>query len=384
MGLAIHISSYGHRPTPGCKRAEPERLVSLLQCHCHLRRVDLKQAARYMHLIRPILSTILLVTMAVMVSSYSVGAQSPSVRSGFHLSVFASGFNEPTAMAIGPDKRLYVAQQNGVISVEGRSGVHIVASGFAIPLGLAWHSHRLYVSWTGHVSLLSPSKSRSTFTSRMIVSGLPTGKHQNDSIAFHDGWMYLGVGSTCNACRESDPRSATIMRFHPDGTHAQIFAHGLRNPFGLAFKSGHLYATDNGRDDFGDSVPDELNRVVQGGWYGWPNCWGVDKGSHCKGTIAPVALFEPHASADGLVFYGGKKFSKRYHGDGFVAEWGDSVNNLGTGHIVKDVHFTKSGAQVSTFATGFSHPIAVAVSPKGGLLVADWGTGIVWKIQPNG
>src|SRR5579884_4106017 len=323
---------------------------------------------------------ILVMAMAAVQAPFSL-AQSPRVPAGFKATVFASGFSEPTALAVGPDHRVYVAQQNGSIAVVARHGIQTIASGLGVPLGRVWQGRKLYVSWTGHVSVLVPSRNFGRFSLRTIVSGLPTGRHQNDTLAFHHGWMYLGVGSTCNACHESDARSATIMRFHENGSHPQIFAHGLRNPFGLAFKGGQLYATDNGRDDFGNSVPDELNRIVRGGWYGWPSCWGDNQGSHCKGTIRPVALFEPHASADGLVFYQRKKFPKRYRGDGFVAEWGDSVNNLGTGHIVKDVHFTRKGARVSTFATGFSHPLAVAIAPNGSLLVADWGTGIVWRIQ---
>jgi glucose/arabinose dehydrogenase len=309
-----------------------------------------------------------------------------SLPSGFHASVYASGLSNPTALAIGPDRRLYVAQLNGSIVAIGRGGVSTIASGFGTPLGLAWHGHILYVSSTGQVATLTPSKGYRSFSRRTIISGLPTGRHQNDELAFRGSWMYLGVGSTCNACVESDRRSATIMRFHLDGSHAQIYARGLRNPFGVAIQpaTGQLYATDNGRDDYDDSVPDELNLIVQGGNYGWPSCWGKGGGSGCRGTRAPVALLEPHSSADGLLFYTRRTFPKRYRGDAFVAEWGDSVNSLGTGHIVKDVHFAGKRVTVSTFATGFSHPIALALAPDSSLLVADYGSGIIWRIQANG
>jgi glucose/arabinose dehydrogenase len=310
----------------------------------------------------------------------------PSVPSGFHISVYASGLSNPTALAIGPDRRLYVAQQNGDIIALGSGGSTVIASGFSTPLGLAWHGHKLYVSSTGEVSTLTPLAGYASFQSRVIISGLPTGKHQNDGLVFRGSWLYLGVGSTCNACVEDDARSATIMRFHLDGTHAQIYARGLRNPYGLAIRpaTGQLYATDNGRDDYGNSVPDELNLIAQGRSYGWPDCWGKGGGTHCKGTVAPVALFEPHASADGLVFYPGHTFPRRYQGDAFVAEWGDDVTSLGTGHRVKDVHFNGTRAIVSDFVTGLSHPVAVAIAPDSSLLVADWGTGIVWRIQANG
>jgi len=322
-----------------------------------------------------------------LLTSSPIQAQAaPQVPSGFHAGIYASGLTTPTALALGPDRRLYVAQENGLIVAIGGAGRTTIASVPGTPLGLAWHGGVLYVSSTGEVSTLTPISGYRSFRSRVIIRGLPTGKHQNDGMAFGGGWLYLGVGSTCNACSELDARSATIMRFHPDGSHAQVYAHGLRNPYGLAFRPGtaQLYATDNGRDDYGNTVPDELNRIVQGGRYGWPTCWGNGGGSNCSGTIGPVASFEPHASADGLAFYTGRTFPTSYRGDAFVAEWGDSVNGLGTGQRVKRVHFAGRRIVVSDFATGLAHPLAVVVAPGGALLVADFGTGIIWSIQANG
>lgn len=310
----------------------------------------------------------------------------PTAPRGFHVGVYARGFVNPTAISFGPDRRLYVAQQNGAILAFGGGRITSVATGFSTPLGLAWHAQRLYVSSTGEVSTLTPSKNYRSFRRRTIIRGVPTGNHQNDSLAFHGGWMYLGVGSTCNACAEADPRSAGIMVFRPEGSGGRVFAHGLRNPYGLAFRphTGLLYATDNGRDDYDDQVPDELNLITNGGNYGWPDCWGRNGGSHCAGTIPPVALFEPHSSADGLAFYTGHTFPKRYRTDAFVAEWGDSVNSLDTGHRVKDVHFAGKRVTVSNFVTGLDNPLAVTTGRDGSLLIADYGTGIIWRVQANG
>lgn len=331
------------------------------------------------------LSTLLLVAGVLLpeAASAQTGLQLPS---GFYATMLASGLSAPTAMSLGPDGRVYVAEAGGQILAIGSAGTAIIASGFTTPLGLAWHGKTLYVSSTGEVSELIPRSGYRSFWRKSIITGLPTGRHQNDGIAFHGKWMYIGVGSTCNACVESDPRSATIMRFYLDGSHAQVYAHGLRNPYGLAFRprTSQLYATDNGRDDFGNSVPDELNLIVKGGNYGWPDCWGNDGGTNCAGTRAPVALLAPHSSADGIVFYTGTTYPRSDRGDAFVAEWGDDVTSLGTGHIVVRIHVTGSHATVSTFASGFSHPLAVTIGKGGALLVADNGTGIIWRIQARG
>ena len=94
---------------------------------------------------------------------------------------------------------------------------------------------------------------------RLVVRGLPYGRHQQDTIvAGADGRLYLGSGSTCDACVENDPRSAAILSFRPDGSDLRVVATGLRNPYGLVFANGSLYATVNGRDDLGKNEPAEL------------------------------------------------------------------------------------------------------------------------------
>jgi glucose/arabinose dehydrogenase len=319
-------------------------------------------------------------------STASAAPSAFSLPSSFHATVYARGLSTPTAMSLGPDGRLYVAEANGSIVAIGRGGMKLVASVGGTLLGLSWHAGKLYVSYTGSIAVLTPARGYGSFASRVIVSGLPTGRHQNDGMAFKGSWLYVGVGSTCNACVESDPRSASIMRFHLDGSHGQIYARGLRNPYGLAVqpRTDQLYATDNGRDDFDDQVPDELNRIVQGGTYGWPDCWGNGGGSNCRGTMAPVAQLEPHASADGIAFYTGRTFPARYRNDAFVAEFGQTVAGGDHGHKLIDVHFSGGRATAATFATGFSNPLAVTVAGDGSLLVADYGSGTIWRIQARG
>ena len=41
---------------------------------------------------------------------------------------------------------------------------------------------------------------------------------------------------------------------------------------------------------------------------------------------------------------------------------------------------TSEHGQVSDFATGFSHPLAITEAPDGGLLVGDYGTGQITEI----
>ena len=42
-------------------------------------------------------------------------------------------------------------------------------------------------------------------------------------------------------------------------------------PDSIGARTGHIYATDNGRDLLGDDFPPcELNQVTEGAHYGWP------------------------------------------------------------------------------------------------------------------
>jgi glucose/arabinose dehydrogenase len=149
-------------------------------------------------------------------------------------------------------------------------------------------------------------------------------------------------------------------------------ASGLRNPYGLVFVGKALYVTVNGRDKLGDNEPAEMVvRIKPGANYGWPDCWpsyALKKLiGDCAGVTPPVAFLEPHSSADGIA---------AWRGDLFVAEWGEYLSKQ-HGRVV--VHIRRG--RVTTFATGFDHPLALAVGPSGDLLVADWGRGTIYAIR---
>jgi glucose/arabinose dehydrogenase len=301
----------------------------------------------------------------------AVAAAVLHLPAGYHASVYASGLHHPTAMSFGPNGRLYVSQDAGsIVSVaRGAKAPRPYARGLTVPLGLLWRGRTLYVSESGKVEALRAGRRR------VVVSGLPFEEHQQDAIvAGPDGRLYLGSGSTCNACTEHDPRSAAILSFRTDGSDLRVVARGLRNPYGLLFVGKTLYATVNGRDDLGDGEPaDSVVRVRRGADYGWPGCWpGYALRrlvGRCAGVTAPLAYLEPHSSADGIALW---------RGDLFVAEWGEYLSSKHGRVLVRIVH-----GRATTFASGFQHPLALAVDPQGELLVADWGRGVIYAIARN-
>jgi glucose/arabinose dehydrogenase len=317
------------------------------------------------------------------------------VERAFRAEVYARGLVRPTALAFGPSGVLYATQEAGsVVAVRpGTRRPSVVASGFSeSTLGLAWRGRTLYVSTKGRLESLVLTRRGRAGNRRVVVGGLPQGLHQQDNVVVHRGRLYFGTGSTCDACAERDSRSATVLSVKPSGRGLQVEARGLRNPFGLAVepRSGRIYVSVNGRDKLGRGEPAEsVVRLERSADYGWPSCWPSWRmrrlvGS-CAGVKAPVAYLEPHSSANGLAFERGGAFPARYRRNLFVAEWGQYDSSFSGRKVVRIALRPDGSARaVSTFASGFDHPLAVAFDRLGALLVADWGRGTIYRIQARG
>jgi len=310
--------------------------------------------------------------------------QGITVPASYRVQTFASGLSQPTALAYGPDNRIYVTQNGGTV-VRIRQGTRrpvALVRELRIPLGLAWHGHSLFVSEQGRLERFTLRAGR-LVDRRVVVKGLPFGEHQQDNVVYHAGRLYWGSGSTCDACRERDARSATVLSLRPDGSDLRVVARGLRNPYGLAFQPGtdRLYASVNGQDELdrpGDPEPaDTAVLIRRGAFYGWPRCWADARtlrlAGRCAGVTRPAAYLEPHSSADGLAFW---------RGDLFVAEWGQYLSHRFGRRVVRvQLRADGTARRVNVFASGFAHPLALLPDQRGGLLVADWGRGVVYRIR---
>jgi glucose/arabinose dehydrogenase len=321
------------------------------------------------------------------------------VQPGFSLIKFAD-VPRTTAFAFDTSGRLYATSQDGNVYLatdqngDGRADeVSIFASGYVFPLGIAVHpsTGEVYVSHQGVISILSDrDKNYQADGERILAGDLPFGEHQNDNLEFGpDGLLYIGVGSTCNACDDSNPLSGTILRFNVETGDREIFATGLRNPYDVAFQpgTGALFATDNGRDDLGmDSPFEELNHIIQGGDYGYPTCWDAGDQPGCENAIPAVAFFEAHSSADGLDFYDGGSFPAEYRGNAFVSIFGSWLKpNVQTG--IQHVVLTQTGNSYRgetswfvRFPTGVM-PLPLIFGPDDALYVGDYVNGAIYRIS---
>lgn len=296
------------------------------------------------------------------------------VPRGYGVVTYVRGLDRPTAMAFSPRGVLHLTQEGGeVVRIDPRTRrPRVVLRGFRTPLGLAWHRGALYVSAQG--ALWRVSRGR-----RAIVSNLPYGRHQQDNVVAYRGRLYFGSGSTCDVCVERSRLSAAVLSVRPDGRDLRVVARGLRNPFGLAVdpRTKRLYASVNERDDLGENEPAEtIVEIRAGRHFGWPRCWPSYRQKRlrgrCAGVTPPIAYLEPHSSPDGIAFW---------RGGLFVAEWGEYNKRTHGRKVSRVVVRGRRAGAVSTFATGFEHPLAVAVDRRGTLLVADYGRGVVYRIR---
>jgi glucose/arabinose dehydrogenase len=336
-------------------------------------------------------------TMQATVPASIVELDGAELPPGFSLIKFAS-VPRPTAFAFDAMGRMYVTSQDEhiyLVTDENKDGradnISIFASGYVFALGIAVQQSTgdVYVSHQGVISVLRDENGDHEADGERILAGdLPFDMHQNDNLEFGpDGWLYIGVGSTCDACEDSSPLSAGILRFNVETGDREVFATGLRNPYDLAFQpgTGELFATDNGRDDLGMDVPfEELNHIVQGGNYGYPNCWNAGDQPGCEKTIPAVAFFEAHSSADGVDFYNGQAFPAEYQGNAFVTIFGSWLKT-GVQTGIQRVVLSPDDKSSETswfvrFPTGVM-PLPISSGPDGGLYVGDYINGVIYRIS---
>jgi putative membrane-bound dehydrogenase-like protein len=313
---------------------------------------------------------------------------------GVRVTAWATGLSAPTSLTFGPDGRLYVAELAGqVLALADRDGTGsaetrvIFASGLASPLGLAFYGSDLYVGRRGGVTRLTDTNGDGVADQVVtVIDGLPALRHQTDGLAFGpDGRLYIGQGSTSDRGETGIlSLEGSILVAERDGSGLRVFASGTRNPYDLAFLPGTntLFATDNGRDVPASGVPDELNQIVDGGNYGWPDCWGNNGGSNCSGTLPPVVELPEHAAVGGLAFYTGNLFPE-WRNNAFVTEYGANSGDPGIGRKVERIELSQTGGvwhgARHDFSAGLDRPLDVTVGPDGAIYLADFGAGIIYK-----
>jgi glucose/arabinose dehydrogenase len=341
------------------------------------------------------------------------------VPGGFDVQEFASGFERPRYMILGPSGEILLsdsARQGRVFALADRNRDNRISddekkeilNGLDRPFGLALWKDYLYVAETTSVK-------RYKYDSKKLEASQPeeivplkeaaTG-HWTRTILFDRKGekFYLAVGSQSNVSPGEPEIRAAILRFNPDGTGREFVATGTRNPIGLDWYPGTdtLWAAVQERDGLGDDlVPDYFTAVRPGGFYGWPYAYiGPNEDPRNKGqrpdlvakTIVPDVVLPAHVAVLDARFYTGRMFPERYRGGAFLAYHGSWNRAQRIGYSVVFIPF-KNGRPAGNpedFLTGFmldpskkevwGRPVGLLELRDGSLLVSDDGGNRLWRI----
>lgn len=330
-----------------------------------------------------------------------------SAPKGWKVSVFAGGLGSPRHMAIDEAGNIFVSitSVGKVVALPDRDRDGVAdeavtfAEGLTKPHGLAFRGGDLIVAETGRLVLLKDKdKDLKSDSKEIIIDDIPTGGgHFTRSLAVSpSGDIFVSVGSSCNACVEKDKRRAAVLKV--EGKKTSIYATGLRNSVGIAMRpeTGDLWGADNGTDYLGDDLPpEELNRIVEGGDYGWPYCYGervpdpnMGSAGRCKDTV-PMALgMQAHSAPLGIAFGKGLK-SLRFKDSLFIAFHGSWNRSVPTGYKLVAVPFKdgRPAGKPEDVITGWlskdgpwGRPVQPLVGKDGALYISDDYAGVIYRI----
>lgn len=312
------------------------------------------------------------------------------VPRGYELKVACEGLARPRFLTLSPDGRMFVTDMHD--QTDNKKGRVCILSGWNEEQGrftrtrvfldslrnpnqVAFYVHDgdtlLYVTTTDRLLRYDYHAGDTVCSgSPTVVTSFPAeglgykygGWHLTRSLAIHKDKLYVSVGSSCNACLETDDMRATVLEMDPDGRNIRIYATGLRNAVGLKWVLGDLFATDMGSDQFGTEAPEDRLLVVQdAGFYGWP--YFLQKGNTVYRDTAfdhlaanrPVppdpayAALGAHTAALGFDYF--QHFSdEALRGRFLVALHGSGAVRLGKGYEIVRV---RKGEKAEPVITGF-------------------------------
>ena len=232
-----------------------------------------------------------------------VSGNEPTVIDGYEITHVASDLGGPTCLVWADEIHLLICDRDRGAVTEYNLETEqrrTLLSGLDRPHGLVLSDGHAYVSEAGRLTAYNVSVDGMFVEGRVLVEGVPVGNHQTNTVdMMPNGTLLWHSGSTCNVCDESDARNAALLWVNASTGEHGVLVNGVRNSFDGVWVDGHGYFfTDNGRDWDGDHPPEELNFMIPGENYGWPE--DEPETPVPPGTQAPVGTWTPHSSMNGV------------------------------------------------------------------------------------
>ncbi|MET1055100.1 MAG: PQQ-dependent sugar dehydrogenase [Pedobacter sp.] len=243
----------------------------------------------------------------------------------------------PWEMVYGPDNYIWFTERSGKISrLNPKNGVialvhtitEVTSTGEGGLLGLALHpdfntSPYLYVVYDyGSGANYKARVLRFTFNNGVLTEPLvlldkiPASSIHNGSrlLITPDKKLMITTGDANIPSNAQDRGSLSgkILRINLDGTIPgdnpfpgnPLWSYGHRNPQGLVLANNRLYSSEHGPNN-----DDEINLIVKGRNYGWPNIEGFCNTTEEKAFCAsndvaePLIAWTPTIAPSGLTYY---------------------------------------------------------------------------------
>ncbi len=222
---------------------------------------------------------------------------------GVKVDIVADNLKVPWAIDFAPDGRIFFSERIGTVNViENGSIIEIlskrVGGGEGGMLGIALdpdfeQNHYIYIYYTYNDLISTKNKlvryvelDNKLVEDKVLIEEIPGAPyHDGGRIKFGpDGKLYITTGDATNPelSQNTDSVAGKILRINPDGTIPDdnpfgnaVYSIGHRNPQGIDWdRTGVLIATEHGPSGWKGMAHDEINIILPGANYGWPDVVG--------------------------------------------------------------------------------------------------------------
>ncbi|WP_414468566.1 PQQ-dependent sugar dehydrogenase [Methanobacterium sp. ACI-7] len=248
----------------------------------------------------------------------------PSNQSGNQTEIMAENLDTPWAIDFLPDDKMIFTQRDGEVSILDNGAIKSIGNintnqiGESGLLGIAvdpeFNTNKLvYIYYT---TQNRNRVSRFTFNEKLenetiIIDNIPSAQiHDGGRIKFGpDGKLYVTTGDATNRpdAQNINSISGKILRLNKDGSIPSdnpfgnyVYSYGHRNPQGITWNplTKEMYSSEHGQSRY-----DEINIIIKGGNYGWPNYQGNDSP---QGYEKPLIFYTDFTLApSGIAYYNG-------------------------------------------------------------------------------
>lgn len=219
-----------------------------------------------------------------------------------------------TSLAAAPDGTLYAARPlaGEVWAITDTDGdglpdtPRLWANGLTLPNALYWDSQDsvLYVAGGPHIYRIEDGVVTTLVDDLPAGPGYWTGGLTKAVLDGGTARLFVGTGAACDSCETGDTGRGAVWSFALDGSDGRIEAMGFRQPADLTFADSSVWVLDSAPSRMFDTPNlDEVNRLVPGGDFGFPRCFGIDTRPECAETIPPTVALPTGSTPLGLAAY---------------------------------------------------------------------------------